>query len=693
MRPDDAAAELNSAQKFHLVTSAQYADKLLSEVESVLFASKSKSAFKKYKNSLSPAQVKVVEDYIARIRAQMVRVLEAQGVALPEPQFESIHSIRVSLTFIKIAFEECTPNRMRGYGDLSESKIPELNGLVDEMVNAVEKLDSYLTQGLGQDLEARLARLERAGDAVDLIKKLERIINAYGFVEFRSTLSMIIERLEAKSFEIALFGRVSSGKSSLLNRTVQSETLPVGVNPITAVPTRLVYGHSPRLTVLYADRSPQQLDAAKLPEFVTEQQNPANYKHVTRIIVELPSARLRDGIVLVDTPGLGSLATSGAAETLAYLPRCDLGVVLIDAGSTLTQDDVSTIQTLYEAGTPALVLLSKSDLLLPDDRVRSLQYVSELIHSQLGLRLEVHPVSAQPTHSALLEDWLNGTILPLYDGHQQLMEDSLRRKIGLLRESVETALRIRLDRAGKTAAGSAPDKPVDSNAIDARLRKAMGRFTETRDTCWEVAHRIRDFANQALMAAALHMANIEANDWPQSESVAAEVQGVLVQAAAEQAGVVFAALEALARELAQTLKVTAQDLGFNEIHKEDDLLSALKEMPKLDVGTVNLVLRPPLLLSFSKSWASRRIERSLQEQIGNIVSEAFSSFGSLLNAWARRALSDLQLCFDSHADVYRAHLDRLTVSGGGSDTDEARIRRDLDLLAQVDTAAEMEPVE
>jgi GTP-binding protein EngB required for normal cell division len=690
MRPEDAAAELNSSQKFHLVNSAQYADKLLGDVESVLFASRSKSAFKKYKNSLSPAQVKVVEDYVARIRAQMVRVLEAQGIPLPEPKFESIFSIRVSLTFIKIAFEECTPNRMRGYGDVPESKIPELNGLVDEMVNAVEKLDFYLAQGLGQDLEARLARLERAGDAVDLIKKLERIINAYGFVEFRSTLSMIIDRLEGKSFEIALFGRVSSGKSSLLNRIVEGDILPVGVNPITAVPTRLIYGRSARLTVSYADQSPQQLDTEKLAEFVTEQQNPTNYKHVTRIVVELPSARLRDGIVLVDTPGLGSLATSGAAETIAYLPRCDLGVVLIDAGSTLTQDDLSTIQALYEAGTPAVVLLSKSDLLGPDDRTRSLQYVSEQIHSQLGLRLGVHPVSARPTHSALLEDWLNQTILPLYDRHQQLMEESLRRKIGSLRESVETVLRIRLDHAGKIPAGRMPDT-AGAHAADARLRKAVGPFTEARDTCWEVAHRIRDFADQALAAAAIHVVNNGANHWPSAESAAIMVQEVLVQAAAEQASVVLAALETLARELARTLRATAQDLGFAEVHEEEDLLSALKEMPKLDVGTLRLVLRPPLLLRLSKSWASRRIERRLRQQIGPTVAEAFSSFGSLLDAWARRALTELQLRFDSHADGYRAHLDRLTVSGGGSDTDAARIRRDLDSLVRADAAAEMAP--
>jgi len=692
MRSDDAPAELNSAQRLHLVNSAEYADKLLADVESVLVASKSKSPFRKYKNALSPAQVKVVGDYIARIRAQMVRVLDAQGIPLPEPKFESIHAIRVTLAFVTVAFEECTANRMRGYGDVPEPKIHELNGLVDEMVNAVEKLDSYLMQGLGQDFEARLARLERAGGAVDLVKTLERIINDYGFVEFRSTLSMIIDRLEARSFEIALFGRVSSGKSSLLNRITESEILPVGVNPITAVPTRLVYGRPPRLTVWYADRNPQELDAAKLAEFVTEQQNPANYKHVSRIVVELPSSRLREGIVLVDTPGLGSLATSGAAETIAYLPRCDLGVVLIDAGSTLTQDDVSTIQTLYEAGTPALVLLSKSDLLPPDDRAQSLQYVSEQIHSQLGLKLGVHPVSARPTHSALLEAWLNETILPLYDRHQQLVEDSLRRKMGSLREAVETALRIRLDRAGKTAGGGLNEaNRIDSKAVDARLRKALACFTETRDTCREVAHGVRGFGDRALAAAGIRLANNGANDWPHAESVAAIVHDVLVQAAAEQASFVLAALETLARELTQTVKATAQDLGFDEIHKEEDLLSALKEMPKLDLGTLRLVLRPPWLLKLSKSRASRQVERRLREQIGHTASEAFSSFGSLLDAWARRALNDLQLRFDSHADGYRAHLHRLTASDGGSVADDVRIRRDLDSLVQADTAAEMAP--
>jgi GTP-binding protein EngB required for normal cell division len=688
MGTGDLPTRLNSAQALHLLTSAQYADTLFDEIESVLSASKSKSPFRKYQNALSPAQIKIVEDYLARIRAQLVRVLEAQGIPLPEPQLESVHSIRTDLAFVKIAFEDCEPQRMRGYGEVSESKSRELNGLVEEMVSAIEKLDSYLAQGLGQDLQGRLERLERNGNDVTMVKTLERIINDHGLVEFRSTLSMIIDRLESKSFEIALFGRVNSGKSSLLNSIVQSDILPVGVNPITAVPTRLVYGQAPRLTVWYANQNPEQLDIAKLAEFVTEQHNPANLKHVTQVVVELPSPRLGDGVVLVDTPGLGSLATSGAAETLAYLPRCDLGVVLIDAASTLTQDDLSTIQALYEAGVPVTLLLSKSDLLAPDDRARALAYVSQQITSQLGLELAVHPVSVQPSHAVLLENWINQEILPLYERHQQLMQESLRRKIGGLREAVETALRTRIERSGTASKSS----KMDLAGIDARLRSAVGRFAEARRMSVDITHEIQDFAALALATAAAHLID----NWRQGHGVSptAFVRETLVEIATSLASRVFGVLKNLASELNETLQTTADDLGLKNVREEEDLTNALREMPVVDLGTWEVNVAPGFLLKLSKHMATQRIEHRLRDQIGATVSKAFYNFGKMLDAWTRRTLSELQLRFDTHADPYRAHLDRLNGGVRVSETEEVSIQRDLERLtqSQTSTAPQISPL-
>ena len=691
MRSEEAAAGLNSSQRLHLLSSSQHADRLLAEVEAILTASKSKSAFRKYKNSLSPAQAKVVEDYIARIRDQMLRVLESQGVAPPEPSFESVHSIRVTLAFIRIAFQECTPDRMRGYGEFPDSKVREVNGLVDEMVAAVEKLDSYLAQGLGQDLEARLARLAQAGQDVDLLKNLERIINEHGLVEFRPTLSMILDRLESRSFEIALFGRVSSGKSSLLNHIVQQDILPVGVTPITAVPTRLVYGAAPRLSVWYADRTPERTEIARLPELVSEHQNPGNYKHVARIVVELPSDRLRDGVVLVDTPGLGSLATAGAAETLAYLPRCDLGVVLVDAGSTLTEDDIGTIRTLYEAGIPASVLLSKSDLLATDDRERSSRYISEQIRSQLGLSISIHPVSIQPTHSVFLDDWLKDVLLPLYDRHQQLAQESLLRKIGSLREAVTTALKIRLDRAPDDGPEVPDQAAIEVEEIESALRKAVGRIAEIRQLSFETTHAIRGGADLALGEAAnvLFEAWTGGNTAAQASIVSAE----LTRITAQEASAVSTALKDLASELTRTLQAASKALGYQTATSEDDLNSLIKEMPKLDLGTLEIDIHPTVLGKLSRMLALGQIRKSLRHQIGRQVEQAFSNLGSMLDSWERRTLGELQLRFETHADQYRAHISRMSRPGSLPAGDQHAILRDLSSLGglQAEEAAQMAP--
>jgi GTP-binding protein EngB required for normal cell division len=668
---------LNPSQRLHLLTSCQYADKLLSEIEAVLVASQSKSPFPKFKPDISPAQAKVVQDYVSRMRAQVVRILENQGIPIPAPMFGSVHSIRVMLTFVDIAFDEVRAKRMVGYGEVAPGVATEMSGLVDEMQGIAARLGAYLAQGESGDLGQRLRRLEQAGNDIALVKKLERAINRHGLVEFRPAMATIIDRLEGDAFEIAVFGRVSSGKSSLLNHIVGQDVLPVGVNPITAVPTRLVYGAEPRATAWFADRKPEHFGVERLAEFVTEQHNPANRDHVTRIVVELPAPRLREGIVYVDTPGLGSLATAGAAETKAYLPRCDLGVVLIDAGSTLTQDDLATIQTLYDAGTPASVLLSKADLLAPADRDRARQYVTDHIRSDLGLSLPVHAVSIRAGCTEFLEDWIEKDILSLYDRHAELARQSVNRKIGALRLGVEAALKARMKRS-EHALGTDAARLRD---LETELRKAAGRIAEARTECMDLTDALRDCAGNVIRTAASALVAAWALD-PNAVKGGAFLKTTLEEAAAEKSARFAALVEDAALRAGQVLAKTAKALDVENRPEGDELLDVLKDMPRFDLGNLEMEMAPGTVASMlGRRWASGSIERRIRKAAGRQVADAVSIHARVSQAWVRRTFTELQERFDSYADAYRAQLSRLTANKALGVEEEQALLEDLAVLA------------
>jgi GTPase Era involved in 16S rRNA processing len=190
---------------------------------------------------------------------------------------------------------------------------------------------------------------------------------------------------------------------------------------VTSVPARLERGAIDEVEVHFADRPPERLPLARLAEFVTEEGNPSNRKHVTRLRVSIATTRLPEHVVFVDTPGLGSLATEGTTETLAYLPRCDAGVVLFDASSAPTPDDVGTVRRLSEAGIPPMVVLSKADLLTPEELGRMQDYVARHLQSDAGLAIVPQPISTRATHTSLVDAWLAGEIEPLVRDHRALL--------------------------------------------------------------------------------------------------------------------------------------------------------------------------------------------------------------------------------------------------------------------------------
>lgn len=680
--PDNSQStgELNEYQARCLSVTCQYIDKVIGEIEHVLNSATSKAAFPKFVEDVTPAQRRTIEDYLARIRAQLTRVLDGQGISRPEAAIPISRAVFTALLTIDIAVEELRPPHMRGYGEVSPGLVTELEGICGELRGLVSHANQYLLQGAGQDLRKRLERLEQTSAELELLAKIERIVTERGLVEFRSTISSITDRLEDQSLEIAVFGRVSSGKSSLLNAILGEDILPVGVTPITAVPTRIRYHETPLLTLWYAERPAETLDISHLAEFASERGNPNNRKRVTRMVVHLPSARLREGVTLVDTPGLGSLATTGTVETLAYLPSCDLGVVLVDAGSTITHEDLETIQALYRAGIPVQVLLSKADLLSPEDTERMVEYVRQSISDEYKMDLPVHPVSALAQHRNTLDRWFGGEILPLYERCRELKSASVRRKVGALRDAVVAALTIQVRRR-RGAPGVDHERIRE---IESSLRKATGRITETRNRLERDIRALGRGHEVLLERAAIRLMEKWSGDHASGGEDLVVYESLLVDVH-QQAKFYHQDIEGLARDLRSELENTAKALGLPNGPSEDEFTSVIRAMPAFDFAPAReLRPTPPSWQRlFGKAGLRASARRLVNSRLEKSLSETLSLYSGVLGEWSSTVLKIIEKQFASFADGYRAQAERAQSAAGLGGGDENAILNDLRELGGV----------
>ncbi|NJL51926.1 MAG: hypothetical protein HC930_06315 [Hydrococcus sp. SU_1_0] len=154
--------------------------------------------------------------------------------------------------------------------------------------------------------------------------------------------------IEGKIF-IVVAGEFKQGKSSLLNALLnETDIFPVDIEITTNLVSTITYGKAEKITVVLGESGKEtvkQIQRSEIPDYVTEQRNAKNVKQAKMLIVESPNPQLEEGLVLVDTPGIGSLNTEHTAITYAFLPNADAVLFVSDALKPLTTEELDFLKT------------------------------------------------------------------------------------------------------------------------------------------------------------------------------------------------------------------------------------------------------------------------------------------------------------------------------------------------------------
>jgi GTP-binding protein EngB required for normal cell division len=447
--PEESANSLNSNHERRLSVTCRYIDKLLADMESILNVSSSKLAFPQYAPDLTSAQRRVIEDYISRIRTQLIRVLDGQNIERPPADIPVARSLHSTLAFVDITVEELRPEYIRGYGEVPPQAAVELNSIAGELQCLVRQLDQYLMRSADENLQ-RLEKLEQTGDEVPLLQRLGTIIAEDGRVEFRSTLPLasvafeepqcspenshgesallrlgelaeefeaeqvaadarsVAERVSEGRFYVACIGQFKRGKSSVLNALVGDIVLPTGVVPVTTVPTIIRYGSHAAARVRFEAGGWTDIPVKTVDEYVSEEKNPENAKHVAALEIFVPSPLLATGMCFVDTPGLGSVFTGNTAATQAFIPHIDAALVVIGADPPLAGEELVLVEAVARHVQDLIITVNKADRTTDAERAAAVAFARRQLEKRLqhsvGPLFEVS-AAEQLEHRGTGRDW------------------------------------------------------------------------------------------------------------------------------------------------------------------------------------------------------------------------------------------------------------------------------------------------
>jgi hypothetical protein len=333
--------------------------------------------------------------------------------------------------------------------------------------------------------------------ALGALVQCEIAVEAHDRGDLAKRVKHATKRLEDPLTYLLVVGEFKQGKSSLINALLNAPVCPVDDDIATSAPTAVRFADPPAAAVLYrppdgaddtVEPEREEIPVDRVQEFVTEAANPENERRVHSVEIGISRPLLAEGLVLVDTPGVGGLGSAHAAITVGALPMADALVFVSDASQEYSGPELQFLETARSLCPNILCVLTKTDF-YPE--WRKILDLNRAHLDDAGIKAEILPLSSTLRLQALETD---DRELDDESGFPVLVDYVKSEVIGAAEQlavnaAVNDALAVveQLDAQFRTEK-SALDKPEQAGALVADLETAKERAERLRGQAakWQV---------------------------------------------------------------------------------------------------------------------------------------------------------------------------------------------------------------
>lgn len=244
------------------------------------------------------------------------------------------------------------------------------------------------------------------------LKPLTEVATKYGKQALLTDVSRSIDELNT-NVNVLFCGEFKRGKSSLINAILGEELCPTDIGIATSVVTKISYGSTKKAIRYYGNITEdvkslrkEEIQWEDIPKYTVG--DFLDIDNTVQMELFVPSVFLKDGINIIDTPGIGGLDPRHANLTSMALPCADIAVFITDAAEPMTQSELLFYEKKITSRIKnSVVLVNKSDCITSDILLNHIETTKNALLS----------IGNPPVVSVSAMNWL------LYN---QLEDDSLK---------------------------------------------------------------------------------------------------------------------------------------------------------------------------------------------------------------------------------------------------------------------------
>lgn len=177
-------------------------------------------------------------------------------------------------------------------------------------------------------------------------------------------MKKMLQRASVSEVSVLICGEFKRGKSSFINSFLGEPLCPTDPGIATSVVSIIRYGQTKKVTRFYGDVKNLKSEVVPFEDIEKYAKGSSlEVDNTIMLIIELPSEKLKNGLVLMDTPGVGGLDPRHLFLTLYVMPKADVTFFVVDAGEPLSSTELDFYkEKILQYAPSAKIILNKSDL-------------------------------------------------------------------------------------------------------------------------------------------------------------------------------------------------------------------------------------------------------------------------------------------------------------------------------------------